>query len=58
LAFANRPPNLLSVNVEEEELVRVDRRWVLYTRRRKIWVERRFNNFLKGGANVILVMRW
>jgi hypothetical protein len=31
-AFSNRAPNLLSVKLDKEVLVRVDRRWVLNAR--------------------------
>jgi hypothetical protein len=57
LTFRNRSPNLLSVKFKEEVLMWVDRRRVLYTRWRKVRIERCLNNFFKGGANVLLVRR-
>ena len=42
--FSNRAPNLLSVKLDEEVLVRVDRRRVLNARRRKIWIKRAWSN--------------
>jgi hypothetical protein len=57
LTFRNRSPNLLSVKFKEEVLVRVDRQRVLYTRWRKVRIERCLNNVFKGRANVLLVRR-
>ena len=57
LTFRNRSPNLLSVKFKEEVLMRVDRRRVLYTRWRKVRIERCLNSLFKGGANILLVRR-
>jgi hypothetical protein len=38
--FSNRVPNLLSVKLDEEVLVRVNWRRVLNAQRRKVWVKR------------------
>jgi hypothetical protein len=47
----------LSIKLEKEELMRVDRRRVLYALWRKVWIERCLNKFFKGGVNVLLVRR-
>jgi hypothetical protein len=57
-AFSNRAPNLLSVKLDEEVLVRVDRRRVLNTRRRKIWVKRVRSNRGKGRSFFLVAHRW
>jgi hypothetical protein len=57
LTFRNRSPNLLSVKFEEEVLMQVDRRRILYARWRKVRIERCLNNLFKGGANILLVRR-
>jgi hypothetical protein len=42
--FCNRAPNLLSIKLDEEVLVRVDRWRVLNARRRKVRVKRAWSN--------------
>jgi hypothetical protein len=56
-AFSNRVPNLLSVKLDEEVLVRVDRWWVLNAQRRKIWVKRARSNRGKGRSFLLVAQR-
>jgi hypothetical protein len=55
--FSNRAPNLLSVKLDEEVLVRVDRWWVLNARRRKVWVKRARSNRGKGWSFFLVAHR-
>jgi hypothetical protein len=55
--FSNRAPNLLSIKLDEEVLVRVDWRWVLNARRRKIWVKRARSDQGKGRSFFLVAHR-
>jgi hypothetical protein len=56
-AFSNRAPNLLSIKLDEEVLVQVDRRQVLNARRRKVWVKRAWSNRGKGRSFFLVAHR-
>jgi hypothetical protein len=57
-AFSNRAPNLLSVKLDEEVLMWVDRQQVLNAWRRKIWVKRAWSNRGKGWSFFLVAHRW